>query len=133
MNNLALVLALVVTQLAACTAIFNTSPDSSKEAKREQTTPVIEQSAWGVEVIWEIPSEPVDGFVIRYGQTRDNLSKETTILRSELREESDPNYGSIYRYAIRDIPEDQSVFVSVAAFKGDVISDFSQAVTARSK
>ncbi|MFO0417192.1 MAG: hypothetical protein ACK5Y6_07885 [Pseudomonadota bacterium] len=119
--------------ISACTAIFNTSSGSAKREQREQTTPVIEQSAWGVEVIWEIPSEPVDGFVIRYGQDRANLSKETTILRSELREESDPQYGSVYRYPIRDIPQDQNIFVSVAAFKGDVISEFSDAVTARSK
>jgi len=82
----------------------------------------------GIEVTWEVPSEPVDGFVIRYGEDSTNLSKEATIFRSELREERDSQYGPVYRYILRDIPESGRVYVSVAAFKGDVISDFSDAI-----
>jgi hypothetical protein len=43
----------------------------------------------GIEVTWEVPSDPVDGFVIRYGEDKDNLTKEATIFKSDLREERD--------------------------------------------
>ena len=78
---------------------------------------------------WEVPSDPVDGFVIRYGQDRAQLSKEVTILLSELRPERDSHYGPVYRYVIPDIAPDEPIYVSVAAFKGETISDFSEAAT----
>jgi len=119
--------------ITGCSLLFDPNPPKKAPTQEEGasagiTQPIFEKSAAGIEVTWEVPSEPVDGFVIRYGEDRAQLAKETTILISELREERDPQYGPVYRYTIRDISSDTPLYVSVAAFKGDVISDFSDAV-----
>ena len=119
--------------LSGCSLLFEPNPEK-KAATQEDgagagiSQPVFEKKAAGIEVTWEVPSEPVDGFVIRYGENRTQLVKEATILISELREERDSQYGPVYRYTIRDIASDTPLYVSVAAFKGDVISDFSDAI-----
>jgi hypothetical protein len=122
---------LALTCTAGCSLVF----DASKTNKRSESqnaaalsAPLLEKKEAGIEVTWEVPSDPVDGFVIRYGEDRENLLKEATILRSELREERDSQYGPVYRYILRDISPSGKVFVSVAAFKGDALSDFSDAI-----
>jgi len=82
----------------------------------------------GAQVTWESPSEPVDGFVIRYGETPQKLEKELRVATSELHQEDDPEYGPVYRYVIRNVPKSSNLYVAVAAFKGERISDFSSAV-----
>jgi hypothetical protein len=124
---------LASAHLAGCTLLFEPSAPKKATAQDEGqnagiTQPLFEKKAAGIEVTWEVPSEPVDGFVIRYGEDRNQLVKETTILISELREERDSHYGPVYRYTIRDVASDTPLYVSVAAFKGDIISDFSDAV-----
>jgi hypothetical protein len=119
--------------LTGCSLLFDPNPPK-KESVQDKTAgagvaqPLLEKKGAGIEVTWEVPSEPVDGFVIRYGEDRTQLVKETTILISELREERDSQYGPVYRYTIRDISSDTPLYVSVAAFKGDIISDFSDAI-----
>jgi hypothetical protein len=132
--RLAIATSLVVSCTTGCSIVF----DSGKAKQQTESqngsalsAPLLEKKEAGIEVTWEVPSDPVDGFVIRYGEDRTNLSKEATILRSELREERDSQYGPVYRYILRDIPSSGQVYVSVAAFKGDVISDFSDAIAER--
>jgi hypothetical protein len=120
-----------LTATSGCSLIFD--PSSKKAPSRRGdsgniTAPVLEQTESGVEVTWEVPSDPVDGFVIRYGEDKDNLTKEATIFKSDLREERDSQYGPIYRYILRDVAKAGKIYVAVAAFKGDVISDFSAAM-----
>jgi hypothetical protein len=131
-KTLLLALAIVpITLATGCSFIFD--PGQSKKSVEPKTgtiasAPLVEKKEAGIEVTWEVPSDPVDGFVIRYGEDRTNLSKEATILRSELREERDSQYGPVYRYILRNIPDSGRVYVAVAAFKGDVISEFSDAI-----
>lgn len=126
--------AVIVAVASGCSVLFDTG--SGKKPTRTDSsagmgTPVLEKTAAGVEVTWEVPSDSVDGFVIRYGDDRANLTKEATIFRSELREERDAQYGPVYRYVLVDIPSSGQVYVSVAAFKGDTISDFSEPTAER--
>jgi hypothetical protein len=125
-------LALVFAPALGCSLLFE--PAGQKQQGNENnkrsgiTQPLIEKKTSGIEVTWEVPSEPIDGFVIRYGEDKAQLTKETTILKSELREERDPQYGPVYRYTIRDVPSEAPLYVAVAAFKGDILSDFSDAM-----
>jgi hypothetical protein len=67
-------------------SLFNSSPkaDDAQRVVEEkalvdaQTAP--EAPKQGIEVTWEMPSEPVDGFIIRYGSSPGALSKEVTIV-----------------------------------------------------
>jgi hypothetical protein len=121
----------LLVQFSGCASLFGSSKPESRSAseeRRQATSPVIlEKKSMGVEVTWEVPSDSVDGFVIRYGQDKTQLKKEVTILLSELRLERDSQYGPVYRYVIQDITSDQPIYVSIAAFKGETISDFSEA------
>lgn len=125
-----LLLAIALSSLCAC-SIFSSPSQKLHTSKRGDLipdTPLITKKSIGLEVIWEVPAEPVDGFVIRYGNDKNNLSQETTIFLSELHEEKDQNYGPVYRYTIRNIKDTAPLFVSVAAFKGDVLSNFSDII-----
>ena len=97
----------------------------ARRSERDGFEGLVKKKTLGVEVTWEVPSEPTDGFVIRYGEDKTRLLKEVIVARSELREESDPQFGPVYRYTIRDVSHDRSIFVSIAAFRGDTVSDFS--------
>jgi hypothetical protein len=87
----------------------------------------------GIEVTWETPSEPVDGFIIRYGSSPSSLTKEVTISSADIREVNDPEYGPVYRYLIRDVESSKKLFVSIAAVKGQSISNFSDVLEAQSE
>ena len=82
---------------------------------------------------WEMPSEPVDGFIIRYGSSPSSLSKEVTISARDIKEERDPEFGPVYRYLIRDVENAQKLFVSIAAVKGQSISNFSDVLEAQAE
>ena len=78
----------------------------------------------GLAVAWEVPSEPTDGFVIRYGTSPQALDTEISVDVAELRREDDPVYGSVYRFIIEDVPAGKPLFVSIAARRGNLISEF---------
>lgn len=120
-------------------SLFNSSPkvDDSQKLLEEKalidahTAP--EAPKQGIEVTWEMPSEPVDGFIIRYGSSPSSLSKEVTISSRDIKEERDPEFGPVYRYLIRDVENAQKLFVSIAAVKGQSISNFSEVLEAQAE
>jgi len=122
-------LALIATLFSAtgCSSWFSSTPDRASHADTAQGA-LVQKKAFGVEVTWEVPSEPADGFIIRYGENRTQLSKEVRVSVAELQEERDMEYGPVYRYLIRDAAPESSMFVSIAAVKGDTVSDFSEVV-----
>jgi hypothetical protein len=139
MRKLSLSLLLALT-LNAC-ALFgsNDSQDSSRTTSKpsegpskveEAPLPASSTSARkmveGTEITWESPSEPVDGFVIRYGEDAKRLDKEVKLSVGDLKEEQDPEFGKVFRYVIRNVSPVKPLYVSIAAFKGDRLSDFSE-------
>lgn len=136
LSSLALSVALL---FASGCSLFTSSPtgvDSQKILEERalveaQTAP--EAPKQGIEVTWEMPSEPVDGFIIRYGSSPNSLSKEVTISARDIKEERDPEFGPVYRYLIRDVENAQKLFVSIAAVKGQSISNFSDVLEAQAE
>ncbi len=139
MRKLSLSLFLALT-LNAC-ALFgsNDSQDISRTtSKPEEGLSEVEEAPLpasststrkmveGTEITWESPSEPVDGFVIRYGEDAKRLDKEVKLSASDLKEEQDPEFGKVFRYVIRNVSPVKPLYVSIAAFKGDRLSDFSE-------
>lgn len=106
--------------------------DSSKRiARRKESSPVaIESSALpeasSVEVIWEVPSKEVEGFVLRYGYSRENLSQEIRLRRDEVESYTDQEFGRVYRYILRDIPSTQPLYLQLANTIGEQTSSFSE-------
>lgn len=79
----------------------------------------------GIEVTWEVPSEETDGFIIRYGSDPTRMNSEVSVKNAELRREDDSQYGPVYRYVIVGVPSGKSLFVSIAARRGEFLSNFS--------
>lgn len=87
----------------------------------------------GLQVTWQVPSEGVDGFVLRYGAHPDSLKDERRLPISSLSQVDDPEFGPVFRYIISDIDPRSSLYVAVAAYKGDRISEFSDVMKDASK
>jgi hypothetical protein len=87
----------------------------------------------GIEFTWEVPSESVDGFIIRYGSSPNSLSKEITISATDIREEKDPEHGPVYRYLVRDVEGNGPLFWSIAAVTGQSISNFSDVLEVKAE
>lgn len=136
------ILATNSTQTSTPDGEFNEEPilaDSSKRiARRKESSPVaIESSdlpeATSVEVIWEVPSKEVEGFVLRYGYSRENLSHEIQLRRDEVESYTDQEFGRVYRYILRDIPSTQPLYLQLANTIGDQTSSFSEVFELRAE
>lgn len=94
--------------------------DSAK-APSAQDSPSV-GSTPDVALVWKIPQEPVDGFIVRYGSSKDRLPNEVRVSVAELEKSDDPRFGFVYRYYLKGVSPSQTLFVSIAAFQGDVVS-----------
>ena len=83
----------------------------------------------GLSLAWEVPSEPTDGFVIRYGTDPKELTSEISVSTSDLQREQDPIYGPVFRYIIEDVPAGKPLYVSIAARRGELISEFTPTIS----
>jgi hypothetical protein len=72
-----------------------------------------------VEVLWAIPSTPVERYTIRYGYTRDSLTDSITVSTDALEKYADPTHGYVYRYLLKGIPADRTLYVSLIAHSGN--------------
>jgi hypothetical protein len=88
--------------------------------------PVHVEKRLGLQVTWQVPSEPVDGFIIRYGEKPEELTIEKRLTVDLLLRDDDPEFGPVYRYTVSDIAPQSALFVSIAAYKGDRLSEFSE-------
>jgi hypothetical protein len=150
----ALIFALLLTSFTGCEflhrntiGLFSSSPpvaeagESSFSSNQMQESPEatettrvdieeLEQQKPGgnsqIEIVWEIPKEPVDGFLIHYGFEKGHLEKIVRLQSSEIEKYEDPRYGFVYRHKLTDVPPNQTVFVAMATFQGDVTSDLSE-------
>jgi hypothetical protein len=89
------------------------------DAPAQNTAPV---PGTRVEVIWAIPQEPVDGYIVRYGYNREDLKFEEKIASAKLDRYEDPQYGFVYRHVLKDVPPNSTVFVTLSAYTGKKIS-----------
>lgn len=91
------------------------------ESTARQDAPAPAKSA--IELVWEIPGETVEGYVIRYGLSSRNLDKEIRVNNSDLTRITDSRFGEVYHYLITDAPNDRIVYVTIAALSGGTESE----------
>jgi len=70
-----------------------------------------------IEIMWGIPSDPVEGFVIRYGYEEERLEFSETIQAAQVEKLEDPVHGFVYRHHLKNIPSDKEIFLTISAFK----------------
>ena len=78
-----------------------------------------------VEILWQATGEVPDAFILRYGVSPTLLTEEKRVEAVTIERADDPQYGPVYRYVLRGIPASRSVFVTIAAVKGDTTSEAS--------
>lgn len=100
--------------------------EGEKAAVAKQTTAVelralksSADSVSAIELLWEVPQEPVEGFIVRYGAAHEALTAERRLAVADIERIEDPSRGRLYRYVIEGIPVTQRVFLTIAAFNGD--------------
>jgi hypothetical protein len=81
-----------------------------------------------VEVLWEIPREPVEGFIITYGVDQGSSIGRVKVRSDELTRYEDQRYGFVYHYVLKDVPADKAVRVSISAYKGAEVSEQSRVI-----
>ena len=131
-NIITSIFILVFLSLSGCSLISSLGKQGpSKDSKKTATTqsPSIKSeisAADGIELVWKTPSEPVDGFIIRYGYNKDALNRSARLPINSLTSSQDIEFGSVYRYVIKPIEAGKIVYVALASFKGENISEFSE-------
>jgi hypothetical protein len=75
-----------------------------------------------IEVLWQIPNQAVEGFVINYGFDQSKLDQHAKIATKDLEKYEDQKHGFVFRYIIGDVPLNKTVYVSISAFNGEKIS-----------
>jgi hypothetical protein len=68
-----------------------------------------------IEVIWEIPSGNVEGYIIRYGLARDQMTQEVKLNADEPQKVISSDGIERYRYLLPNIPSDKPLYLSIAA------------------
>lgn len=81
-----------------------------------------------VEVIWEIPEKPVEGYIIKYGFDSNNLDQEIKLPAEALEKFDDKQHGFVYRHILSGVPISKTVYISIAAYQGETISDSSRVI-----
>jgi hypothetical protein len=71
-----------------------------------------------LEMKWPIPETPVDGYVLRYGFSADNLEFQVKLKTEELEKFEDPVHGFAYHYLLREVANDKPLFITIAAYRG---------------
>jgi hypothetical protein len=137
--SLILFLALVFS-LSGCS--FSGNQDSPQEQKplrqvksiSNPTTQVAvkelektkDQKLENIEITWQAPTDPVEGYIIRYGSTQEQLDNQEVIYVKELESIPDEKHGRIFRHNLTNIPSDQPMFVEITAFQGELQSEPSE-------
>jgi hypothetical protein len=75
-----------------------------------------------VELIWEIPREPVEGFIIHYGYIDSNKADSVKVLTTELSKFEDKQFGFVYQYILKNIRSDKTLKVAISSFDKDQVS-----------
>lgn len=125
---------LATAPLGGCGWLRWSSTTSAKKAepvvKRPGRLSVSQaRSTSDIEVLWEIPSAPVEGFIISYGfGEEEEMTHRVKVRASELNRYEDQRYGFVYRFVLRDIPVDRSLKVVISSFIGDKVSEASKTI-----
>lgn len=92
-------------------------PETSSVEVKELVPP--KKQPTHVEIIWAVPKEQVDSYVIRYGYDISHLDQQVIVYRSALHEEKHAKHGSVFRYVIEKVKPGRQIYVSMWSVRGD--------------
>lgn len=81
-----------------------------------------------LEVLWRVPSEPVEKYYVYYGTEKSKLDKHFSVRVTELKRFDHPDQGPLFRFILPNVPLDKTVYVSLEAENAFGRSSMSQIV-----
>lgn len=113
---------LVIFAFSGCSQSFQTTPAPTQTKVAEEAA-IIRSD---VEIVWQVPEEPVDSFTLYYGYSEDTLEYSVTVETNNLEVIEDPEYGDIFRYILGGVLPEKTVFVAIAAQSNGELSERSE-------
>lgn len=68
-----------------------------------------------VELLWRIPEQPVEHYVLTYGPEPEQLFHRVVIPLLKLETKTHTQFGNVYRYVLHGIPLDSSLYFTLQA------------------
>ena len=84
---------------------------------------VVLPSVAGVEIVWQVPTEPVDSYLIDYGEDPNNLTHHLEIGVEHLTRFDHPSQGPVFRYRVAGVDKNKDLYVVMRAKNKFGISD----------
>ena len=104
-------------------------PDSSVPPERKPVPVGVEslnesrsRTLSDIEVVWAIPDEKVEGYIITYGFEANQMDRVIKLKSANLEKFEDKNYGFVFRYVLSGIPLSRTVFIAISAYNGTLVS-----------
>ncbi|MCB0317895.1 MAG: hypothetical protein KDD56_04005 [Bdellovibrionales bacterium] len=96
----------------------------STKVEIEKLEPTKEVSVEAIEILWKIPSEAADEYLVKYGFSKDKLDHEKKFTTDELETVSDPEHGLMFKIVL-DEPNisNKKVYITVSAISKENISE----------
>ena len=134
-------IAVLLCSLCSCTTFQEGSGDPYREIREQRqrqraTQPIIDEEESNVkiedlvddehaalsdvEILWGIPEFQIDGVIIKYGNSPDELTETVKLPIEDIRIIKDPKYGPVMHYIVRDVPINQKIFATITGYKEDV-------------
>jgi hypothetical protein len=94
----------------------------AEEVTREENSATKE----GLELVWEVPAQPVEFYHLAYGPEAGSTARTLKIPVSELEKVDDPRYGPVFRYLLHGVEKGRPIYISLRAENRQGISDPSE-------
>lgn len=75
-----------------------------------------------IQIVWKVPLEPVDSFVIHYGYDATVLDKELRLDANLIERFNHPKHGPVYRFYLTGTDDQRPVYLSISAVKDTFVS-----------
>lgn len=101
-------------------------PETPASISIEQVSPPSATGTGNIELVWLVPTQGAETFIIQYGLKPDNLDHHIDLGSEQIERYEDDLGRPVYRYVVQDIPSDKTVYVAIAARRGDVQTPLSE-------
>ncbi len=120
-----------LTGPASSSAAQGSTSAAAEQPKPSQLTVEQVPTTSDLELIWAVPNDPVDRFILKYGFAMENLDKEVSIAAVELSSIDTPEHGKAFRYIISNLPKDKTIYLTLTSARGEELSQPSEVFEVR--
>jgi hypothetical protein len=85
--------------------------------------PVQADNTSSIEVMWQVPGEPVEEYHLYYGIDPQHLDNHIEVPVSELQKIDHPKHGPVFRYELKGVPANRAIYISMRAANKGKLSD----------